>query len=96
MDYNLTVKLPGDVSDRLKLPGIGEQLVDLLKDKDGRINLNFLVTGMTNEPVLKLNMSAEDLVKKAAEQKGNEGKQKLEDELKKKAEEGLKKLFKKP
>lgn len=96
MDYNLTVKLPGDVSDRLKLPGIGEQLADLLKDKDGRINLNFLVTGMTNEPVLKLNMSAEDLVKKAVEQKGNEGKQKLEDELKKKAEEGLKKLFKKP
>jgi uncharacterized protein involved in outer membrane biogenesis len=96
MDYNLTVKLPDDVSGRLKLPGIGDQLIGLLKDNDGRINLNFLVTGMTNEPVLKLNMSPEDLVKKAAEQKGNEGKQKLEDELKKKAEEGLKKLFKKP
>jgi len=97
LDYNLTVKLPQEASGRLKLNGVADQVVQFLKDKDGRINLPFLVTGMTANPVLKLNTSAaEALAKKALEQKGNEAKQKLEDELKKKAEEGLKKLFKKP
>ena len=97
LDYNLTVKLPAEASGRLKLSGVADQLVQFMKDKDGKINLNFLVGGMTASPVLKLNTAAQEaLAKKALEQKGNEAKQKLEDELKKKAEEGLKKLFKRP
>jgi uncharacterized protein involved in outer membrane biogenesis len=101
MDYNLMVKLPESVSDQLKLEGIGGQLLQFFKDKEGRINLNFLVSGMTTSPVLKLNTKAqEETAKQALEQKKqqllDEGKKKVEDELKKKAEEGLKRLFKRP
>jgi uncharacterized protein involved in outer membrane biogenesis len=86
LDYNMTLKLPPEASARLKLNGVGDQLLGLLKDKDGRINLNFLVTGMTAEPVLKLNTSAAE----------SAAKKKVGEDLKKKAEEELKKLFKKP
>jgi hypothetical protein len=97
LDYNLTVKLPADASSRLKLNGVADQLVQFLKDKDGRINLSFLVGGMTSDPALKLNTSTQEaMLKKAVDQKANEAKQKLQDDLKKKAEEGLKSLFKKP
>jgi hypothetical protein len=101
MTYNLTAKLPGSVSDRLKLSGVGGQLLQFFKDKDGRINLNFDVTGMTASPQLKLNTKAqEDMAKQALEQEKqkllDKGKGKVEDELKKKVGEGLKKLFKKP
>jgi AsmA-like C-terminal region/AsmA family len=101
MDYDLTVKLPASVSDRLKLPGVGTELIKLLKDKENRINLNFAVTGETTSPKLSLNTKAqEDVAKKALEEQKNklidQGKKKLEDELKKKAQDGLKKLFKKP
>lgn len=88
--YSLTVRLPQSVNDRLNLQGVAGNLLQFFKDKDGRINLTFDVTGMTTEPVLKLNtQSQEEMAKKALQQKA-------EDELKKKAEEGLKKLFKKP
>jgi hypothetical protein len=86
LDYNLTLKLPPEASNRLKLNGVADQVLGLLKDKDGRINLNFLVTGMTREPVLKLNTSAAESL----------AKEKIQDDLKKKAEDQLKKLFKKP
>ncbi len=96
LDYNLNVKLPSSVSDRLKLPGVADQLVQFFKESDGRIGLNFLVTGMQTSPSLKLDTKAqEDLAKKAAMQKLNEGKNKIEDELKKKLGEGLNNLFKK-
>ena len=101
MTYNLTTKLPGSVSDRLKLTGVGGQLLQFFKDKDGRINLNFDVTGMTANPILKLNTKAQEgMAKQALEQEKqkllDKGKGKVEDELKKKVGEGLKKLFKKP
>ena len=101
MSYALQVKLPESVSGKLNLPGAANQLLEFFKDKEGRFNLNFQVTGTTSNPVLQLDTQAqEELAKQALEQKKqqliNEGKKKLEDELKKKAEEGLKKLFKKP
>jgi hypothetical protein len=97
LDYNLTVKLPQEAASRLKLGGVGDQLLQFFKDKDGKINLNFAVSGMAASPALKLNTAGpEEMAKKALEQKGNDAKQKAEDDLKKKAEEGLKKLFKRP
>jgi hypothetical protein len=93
MDYALTVKLPGSVSDRINLGGIAGQLIDNLKDKDGRLNLTFDVTGTNTNPTIKLN---QDVAKAALEQKANDAKKKAEDELKKKAEDALKKLFKRP
>jgi hypothetical protein len=93
MDYNLNVKLPESVSGQLKLQGVASQLVQYFKDKEGRINLNFQVSGMTSNPSLKLDTRAqEDVAKHAVDQK----KQQLLEEGKKKVEEGLKKLFKKP
>jgi hypothetical protein len=93
MDYDLNVKLPESVSGQLKLQGVASQLVQYFKDKEGRINLNFQVSGMTSNPSLKLDTRAqEDVAKHAVDQK----KQQLLEEGKKKVEEGLKKLFKKP
>lgn len=97
LDYNLNVKLPGSVSNRLKLPGLADQLAQFFKDSEGRISLSFLVGGMQTSPSLKLDTKPqEEMAKKAAQQKLDEGKKKLEDELKKKLGEGLNKLLKKP
>jgi uncharacterized protein involved in outer membrane biogenesis len=85
LDYVLTVKLPESASGRLQLPGVAGELLSFFKDKDGRISLNFQVSGMNTSPVLKLDTQAQQEMAKKA----------LEDNLKKKAEEGLKKLFKK-
>lgn len=86
MDYTMTVKLPESASQRLKLGGVGDELLQLFKDNTGRINLTFGVTGTSASPVLKLDSRAQQ----------EAAKNKLGDELKKKAEEGLMKLFKKP
>jgi hypothetical protein len=85
----------------LKLSGVGGQLLQFFKDKNGKINLNFDVSGMTTSPTLKLNTKAqEDMAKQVLEQQKqkllDQGKKKVEDEVKKKVGEGLKKLFKKP
>jgi uncharacterized protein involved in outer membrane biogenesis len=97
MDYALTVKLPSSVSDRLKLGGAADQLLQFMKDKDGRLNLAFDVGGTSMSPSIRLNPKAqENAAKTALEQKAGDAKKKLEDDLKKKAEEGLKKLFKRP
>jgi hypothetical protein len=97
MDYSLTVKLPPDVSDRIKLGGAADQLLQFFKDSNGRINLTFDVSGTATSPTLALNAKAqENAAKSALQGKTDEAKKKLEDELKKKAEEGLKKLFKRP
>ncbi len=97
MDYLLTVKLPSSFSDRIKLGGGADQLLQFFKDKDGRINLTFDVGGTSTNPTVKLNAKAQEEAAKAALlRKTDEAKNKLEDDLKKKAEEGLKKLFKRP
>ncbi len=93
MDYNLNVKLPPSVSSQLKLGGVAAELLQFFKDKDGRYSLNFSVSGMASDPAVKLNTKAqEEVAKQAVGQK----KQQLLDEGKKKAEDALKKLFKKP
>lgn len=101
LDYVLTVKLPATVSDRLKLQGVGNELMQFFKDKDGRINLSFAATGTSSSPSLRLDTQAQqELAKQALEQKKqqliNQATQKTQDALKGKAEDALKKLFKKP
>jgi uncharacterized protein involved in outer membrane biogenesis len=86
MEYAMTVKLPESATQRLKLGGVGDQLLQLFKDNAGRVNLTFDVTGTSTSPVVKLNSQAQQEALK----------NKLGDDLKKKAEEGLMKLFKKP
>ncbi len=90
MDFALTVKLPPEESSKINLPGVAGNLVQFFKDKDGRLTLPFRVGGMTNSPTLQLNTAAqEEMAKKAL-------KEKTQDQLKNKLEEGLKKLIKKP
>lgn len=101
MAYALNVKLPESASNRVRLSGVADQLLQFFKDKDNRINLNFDVSGTTTSPSLHLNTKAqEDMAKQAIEKEKQKllekGKTKVEDELKKKASEGIKKLFKKP
>jgi len=97
LDYTLTVKLPPDVSNRVQLQGIAGDLLQYLKDKDGRLVLPFQVGGVASNPNLRFDTEApKEMAKRALEQKGTEARQKVEDDLKKKAEEGLKKLFKRP
>jgi len=101
MDYDLAVKLPASVFDRLRLPGVGAELLKLFKDKEDRITLNFAVTGETTNPRLSLNTkSQEEMAKQALEDQKkkliDQGKKRVEEELKKKTLDGLKKLFKRP
>jgi len=86
LDYALLVKLPASFSDKIKLGGTAKELLDLFKDKEGRYNFNFDVGGVSTSPVLKLNAKAQE----------DAAKNKLQEDLKKKAQEGLLKLFKKP
>lgn len=105
LDYRMLVRLPESASNRLKIGGLGGELMNFLKDKDGRLNLNFKVTGTSSDPSYALDtQQAQEAAKQALEQKAREGVKRLEDEAKKKAEEelkkkageGLKKLFKRP
>lgn len=97
MNHNLSVKLSQALSNKARLTGAAEQLMQFFKDTEGRITLDFAVTGTTNNPSLRLDTQRqEEMAKKATEQKIQEAKKKLEDELKKKGEEELKKLFRKP
>lgn len=97
MDYTMNVKLPATVSDRLKLPGAANQLLQFFKDPDGRLSLNFLVGGMATSPSLKLDTAPQEaMAKKAVEQKLADEKKKLEEGLLKKGEDALKKLLKRP
>ncbi len=91
MDYTMHVRLPQSVSDRVKLQGVGDQLLKFFKDKEGRLNLDFLVSGQTQSPVLKLDTRAQENMLK--QKLLDEAAKKLSDPLKK-AAEGLKKLLK--
>ena len=76
---------------------MGGDILQFLKDREGRINLAFRVTGTASSPVLRLDAEAQkEAARNALEAKANEAKRRLEDELKKKVEEELKKLFKRP
>ncbi len=91
MDYAMHVRLPQSVSDKISLPGVGDQLLQFFKDKEGRLNLDFLVSGQTQSPVLKLDTRAQEGLLKQKLQ--DDAARKLADPLKK-AGEGLKKLLK--
>ena len=102
LDYKLLIRLPGELTSQLNIGGLGGQLLEYLKDKDGKFNLNLLVKGTALAPSFSLDsQQIEQAAKAALEQKIRDeankqldGAQKnVEDELKKQAEEQLKKLF---
>lgn len=93
LDYHVMVKFPASASDQINVGSLGNQLLQFLKDKDGRINLPLTVSGTSTSPAIGLDSKVqEDIAKKALQQKTNS----LQDDLKKKAQDALKNLFKKP
>ncbi len=105
MDYVMAVKLSPDLSNRVKVTGFGQDLVNALKDDQGRITLNFRVGGRLDDPALKLDTemqkkAAEELVKREFEKKQEELKKEaekkkaeLEEQAKEKAKDIFDKLF---
>jgi hypothetical protein len=96
LDYRLALYLPESAGAKIKVSGFAGEAVNLFKDQSGRLKFDFNVGGTMDSPKLQLDTGpvqrrAEDLAK----QKLEEEKKKLEKQLKDKAGDALKKLFKK-
>lgn len=102
LDYTLLVRLPEKLYSKLKISGLAADMLQYLKDKDGKVGLHLLVKGTSAKPVITLDTkqiekaAKQALEKKAQEQLNqaqDEARKKLEEELKKKSQDALKKLF---
>ena len=96
LDYRMALFLPENAGQKLQLAGFAGEAMDLFKDQSGRLKFDFNVGGTADNPKVQLDTDsvrkrAEELVK----QKLDAEKNKLEKTLKEKAEDALKKLFKK-
>ena len=80
----MSLTLPKAASDKVKLQGVADQLVQFFRDGEGRLNLDFRVGGRADAPTLSLDTRAQEAALK----------QKLMDEAAKKLSDPLKKLFK--
>ncbi len=116
LDYGIAVKLSAALSEKIKLGGNAGQVINLMKDKEGRVTLNLSVGGHSSKPTVSLNTKEqqkqlEELARQEFEKKKSEleekilqdvkqitdsVKQKGVEDLKKKGEDALKKLFRKP
>jgi uncharacterized protein involved in outer membrane biogenesis len=95
LDYAMTLFLPENVSSRISIAGFAGEALNLFKDPEGRLKLDFNVGGTTDDPKVQLNTDAakkraEDLVK----QKVQEEAKKLGDQVKNKAGDVLRDLLK--
>ena len=89
LDYHMTLYLPESAAPKLNIGGFAGEAVDLFKDQSGRLKLDFNVGGTMDDPKVQLDTDA-------ARKKGEDlAKQKLQNAAKSKANELLKKLFKK-
>jgi uncharacterized protein involved in outer membrane biogenesis len=89
LDYSITVYLSPSLSNRFDLLG---ELSDVFKDEKGRLILDLKVSGLDSSPKFTLDTSRAE---KSLQQKLKIKDEKLKEELKKKGEDVLKKLFKK-
>ncbi len=107
MDFGLAMLLSESASAKVRVPGFAGEALNALKEPDGRLKLNFLVGGTTDNPKVQLDSQAlQARVAEFAQKKLDAEKQKLQqkldaeakkkaDELKSKGEELLKGLIKK-
>ena len=94
MDYAMVVNLSTTLSERVKIGGLAQKLIDALKDDRGRLTLNFRIKGTLTEPVLKFDTemqkrAAKELIKREIEKK----KKRLEEQVKEEVEDIFDKLF---
>ncbi len=87
--YDVGLKLPAALSEKLKVGGTAHQLVNVFKDKDGRFLLPLLVGGSLTNPVVSLNTKEQ---KRQLEDAARQEIEKRKDELKTKIGEEVKKL----
>jgi uncharacterized protein involved in outer membrane biogenesis len=97
IDYRMALYLPAETAAKVNIPGFAGEAVKLFQDEAGRLKFDFEVGGTTDAPTLRLDTEP---AKKKAEQMANEKlkqeMQKLQDTVKDKAGDILKKLFKPP
>jgi hypothetical protein len=89
LDYHMALYLPAGTAPKLNIPGFAGDAVNLFKDQSGRLKLDFNIGGTTDNP--KVQLDTGPAMKKA----GDLAKQKLQDQVKTKGVDALKKLFKK-
>ena len=90
LDYHMALYLPESAGPKLDIPGFAGDALGLFKDQSGRLKFDFNIGGTTDNPKVQLDTGA---ARAKAEQ---QAKQKLQNTLKDKASDALKKLFKKP
>ena len=89
LDYRMTLYLPPGAATNLNIAGFAGEAVNLFKDQNGRLKLDFNIGGTMDDPKVQLDTDA-------ARKKGEDlAKQKLQNTAKSKAGDLLKKLFKK-
>jgi hypothetical protein len=96
LDYRMTMLLSENTSAKVSVPGFAGEAVKLFQEPNGRVKLDFVVGGTSDDPKVSLDTKpaqkkAEDLAK----QKLSEEAKKLGEQAKKKAGDALKGLFKK-
>jgi uncharacterized protein involved in outer membrane biogenesis len=96
LDYHMALYLPPGAAPKLNIPGFAGEAVNLFKDQSGRLKLDFNIGGTTDNPKVQLDTDpAKNRAVDMAKQKLEDEKKKVGDQLKNKATDALKKLFKK-
>jgi hypothetical protein len=96
LDYHMALYLPPSAAPKLNIPGFAGEAVNLFKDQSGRLKLDFNIGGTTDNPKVQLDTDpAKNRAVELAKQKLEDEKKKVGDQLKNKASDALKKLFKK-
>lgn len=92
MNLSLAMLLSEAASARVTVPGFAGEAVNALKEPDGRLKLNFLVGGTTDNPKVQLDSHAlqarvAEFAQKKLDAEKQKLQQKLDEEAKKKADE---------
>lgn len=96
LDYTVGIVLPFKASERVAVAGFAGDALNMFKDSEGRFRFDFGVTGTADKPAVALQTEAARMrLEEMARQKLTEESKRLENQVKKKGEELLDKLFKK-
>ncbi len=100
MDFKMALLLSEATSAKASVPGFAGEALNALKEPNGRLKLDFLVGGSTDNPRVQLDTQslqarAAEFARSKLDAEKQKLQQKLEDEAKKKGGDLLKDLFKK-
>jgi hypothetical protein len=96
LDYRMTLRLPPEVTNQLKIGGLGGDIINFLKDKDGKIGLPLMVGGTVTKPAFSLDQAQiQKAASQALQQQVRSQVDSTTEELKDRAKKELENLFKK-